>query len=287
MKILLIGSSGQLGGDLLRNSPGHEILCPDKSALDIEKPGEAAAAISDCRPDLVINCAAFHNVMLCEKEPARAFMVNCIAVRDMANACAALDARFCTFSTDYVFGDGTSSPWRENDLPSPLQIYGVTRLAGENAALSAAPRHSIVVRTCGLYGKSGGNSKGGNFVDSRVAEARSGKRIEISCEQRVAPTSTDDLSRAVWALLNHQQLQPGIYHLVNAGECSWYEFTQEIVRLIGEPVEVIPVDRQGRSGNLRRPRYSVLANERARALGITLRPWREALQDYLLAKQYA
>jgi dTDP-4-dehydrorhamnose reductase len=232
----------------------------------------------------VINCAAFHNVPKCEEEPAQAFLVNCVAVRDLAAACAAQSARLVTFSSDYVFGGERSEPWREDDRPFPLQVYGFSRLAGEHAALATAPEHAVVIRTCGLYGRSGARSKGGNFVDGRVAEARAGKRIEMASEQVVAPTSTDDLSRAVFALLANPKLVPGIYHLVNEGACSWYEFTREIVRLVGGKSEVVPVDRGGRTGNMRRPLYSVLANTKARALGVRLRPWREALADYLRAK---
>jgi dTDP-4-dehydrorhamnose reductase len=284
MKILLIGATGQLGGDLVRNNPGHEIMAPSREELDLGRVGEDARVIGKLRPDTVINCAAFHNVPKCEEEPAQAFLVNCVAVRDLAAACAAQGARLVTFSSDYVFGGERSEPWREDDKPAPLQVYGISRLAGEHAALATAPGHAVVIRTCGLYGRSGARSKGGNFVDGRVADARAGKRIEMASEQVVSPTSTDDLSRAVFALLASPKLAPGIYHLVNEGACSWYEFTREIVRLAGGKSEVVPVDRGGRTGNMRRPLYSVLANTKARALGVTLRPWREALADYLRAK---
>jgi dTDP-4-dehydrorhamnose reductase len=283
MKILLVGATGQLGGDLLRNNPGHEITAPSREQLDLARPGEAARLIGELRPDTVINCAAFHNVPKCEEEPAQAFLINCVAVRDLAAACAAQGVRLVTFSSDYVFGGPRSEPWREDDKPAPLQVYGISRLAGEHAALAAAPGHAVVIRTCGLYGRSGARSKGGNFVDGRVADARAGKRIEMASEQVIAPTSTDDLSRAVYALLEKSP-PPGIYHLVNEGVCSWYEFTREIVRLAGGKSEVVPVDRGGRTGTMRRPLYSVLANTKARALGVTLRPWREALAAYLRAK---
>jgi len=284
MKMLLIGATGQLGADLLRNNPGHEIVAPSRRELDLTRPAEAASFVRDQHPDVVINCAAFHNVPKCESEPAQAFLINCVAVRDLAAVCAELDVRLVTFSSDYVFGGRRDTPWREDDVPAPLQLYGISRLAGEHAALATAPAHAVVVRTCGLYGQTGATSKGGNFVDGRVADARAGKRIEMACEQIVAPTSTDDLSRAVFALLAHPRLTPGIYHLVNEGACSWYEFTREIVRVIAAPVEVTPVDRGGMTGKMRRPLYSVLANTRARALGITLRPWQEALGDYLRMK---
>jgi dTDP-4-dehydrorhamnose reductase len=284
MNVLLIGATGQLGGDLLRNNPGHEIVAPPREQLDLARSGEAARLVAQLRPDAVINCAAFHNVPKCEEEPAQAFLINCVAVRDLAAACAAQGARLVTFSSDYVFGGERKGPWREDDRPAPLQIYGISRLAGEHAALATAPQHAVVIRTCGLYGRSGARSKGGNFVDGRVADARAGKRIEMACEQVVAPTSTDDLSRAVFALMAAPSLPPGIYHLVNEGACSWYEFTREIVRLIGAKSEVVPVDRGGRTGNMRRPLYSVLANTRARALGVTMRSWQEALAQYLREK---
>ena len=206
MRILLIGATGQLGGDLLRNNPGHEIVAPGRDQLDLARPQEAARLILEMRPDTVINCAAFHNVPRCEEEPAQAFLINCVAVRDLASACAEQGARLVTFSSDYVFGGERTIPWREDDRPSPLQVYGITRLAGEHAALATAPEQAVVIRTCGLYGRSGARSKGGNFVDGRVADARAGKRIEMACEQIIAPTSTDDLSRAVYALIAHPAL---------------------------------------------------------------------------------
>lgn len=284
MKILLIGATGQLGGDLVRNNPGHEIIAPGRDMLDLGRPAEAVAMIAQLRPEVVINCAAFHNVPKCEEDPAQAFMINCAAVRDLAAACAKAGAWLVNFSTDYVFGGERSTPWQEDELPAPVQIYGITRLAGEHAARAAAPERAVVIRTCGLYGVAGARSKGGNFVDGRVADARAGKRIEMACEQIVAPTSTDDLSHAVFALISHSGLSAGVYHLVNEGACSWYEFTCEIVRLVGARSEVVPVDRGGRTGQMRRPLYSVLANTRARALGIEMRPWQDALADYLRVK---
>jgi len=285
MKILLIGATGQLGGDLLRNNGEHEIHAPGRDDFDLDRPDQMAVAVRECRPDAIINCAAFHNVPLCEQQPERAFQVNSIAVRNLAVLAAEMDAWLITFSSDYVFGgDNKRSPYGENDRPAPVQTYGISRLAGEYAAMSVASEHSVVIRTCGLYGRSGARSKGGNFVDGRVADAQAGRRIEMASEQIVAPTSTDDLSRAVFSLLAHPRLASGIYHLVNEGEASWFDLTCAIVDILGLNTEVVPVDRGGRTGNMRRPIYSVLANTRARALGVTLRPWRDALAEYLRFK---
>ena len=281
MKVLLVGGRGQLGTDLQRSGSAHTIVAPPREALDITDAARVRATIADVRPDLVINGAAFHNVPLCETEPGRAFLVNVVAVRDLAAACAEHGTRFVTFSTDYVFGGEQSSPYTEDATPRPLQVYGITRLAGEHAALAAAPAQAIVIRTCGLYGSAGARAQGGNVGDRRVAEARTGQDLDMACEQVVSPTATHDLARAVWQLLAAPALAPGIYHLVNEGACSWFEFAQAIFRGVHASGTVHPVDRGARTGAMRRPRYSALANTRARALGITLRPWQDALADYL------
>lgn len=281
MKILLIGITGQLGGDILRNGARHEIHAHDETTLDITVPVAVRAAIADLRPDVVVNTAAFHNVPKCETEPLEAFRVNCVAVRDLAAACNEAGCRLVTFSSDYVFGGEKRTPYREDDHPAPLQVYGISRLAGEHAALSTGPDHAVVIRTCGLYGISGAASKGGNFVDQRIEDAKRGGPLEMGCDQVVSPTWTGDLSKAVLRLIEHPRLEPGIYHLVNEGECTWYEFTKEIYRILGLDVEVRPVDRKGLSGAMRRPLYSALANTKANALGITLPYWKEGLARYL------
>ena len=146
MRILLIGRTGQLGGDLVRNNTDHDLIAPDRQALDVSRPEQVISALSLHRPELVINCAAFHNVPLCEQRPEEAFRVNCVAMRDLAVACRDADARLLTFSSDYVFGGDRREPNREDSLPGPLQIYGISRLAGEYAVLAADPAHAVVVR---------------------------------------------------------------------------------------------------------------------------------------------
>jgi dTDP-4-dehydrorhamnose reductase len=210
-----------------------------------------------------------------------------MAVQDLAILCREEGERLINFSTDYVFGGGKNTPYREEDTPEPIQVYGISRLAGEYAALAAAPQHAVIIRTCGLYGTSGAQSKGGNFVDKRIHEAHNCASFEMSCEQIVSPTYTDDLSRALLDIIDHQEFKPGIYHLVNEGECSWYEFTIAIFEIMGINIKVKPVDRGGMSGEMRRPVYSALANTKARALGIILPQWRDGLERYLKEKYYS
>lgn len=287
MKVLLIGKTGQLGGDLIRNNPGHEIHAPSRQELEIGSREGIRQVMTAVAPDLVINTAAFHNVPLCETDVASAFLVNCAAVRDLAAVCQEANIMFVNFSTDYVFGGEKRTPYLEDDRPQPVQMYGISRVAGEFAALAAAPNHAVIIRTCGLYGRSGAQSKGGNFVDKRIQDAGTSRLMEMGCDQVVSPTSTDDLSRAVWQLIAHPGCKPGIYHLVNEGECTWYEFTKAIYEITGLDVIVKPVDRGGMSGDMRRPLYSALANTKANALGINLPSWRTGLERYILEKQCA
>ncbi len=284
MKIMLIGKSGQLGGSILDVNSKHEIYAPKRSRLDVESRESCESEIDAFSPDVVINTSAFHNVPLCEDEPAKAFRINCHAVRDLARICRKSGALFVTFSTDYVFGGNKGTPYSEDDCPSPVQMYGISKLAGEYAALAYAPDHSIVIRTCGLYGPTGATSKGGNFVDKRIADSQHQQCLEMSCDQIVSPTYTRDLAQAVLALIEHPNLEPGIYHLTNQGQCTWYDFTREIYELMNIEIELIPVDRGGKSGEMRRPCYSVLENIRARRLGIVLPSWKDALLRYLQVK---
>lgn len=284
MNILLIGKTGQLGGSILAEQTSHRIYASDRSELDIESRESCEQAIAKFRPDVVINTAAFHNVPQCEVEPHRAFAVNCQSVRDLAAICKKRDVRLVTFSTDYVFGGEQRTPYREDDRTRPLQMYGISRLAGELAAMATAPQHAVVIRTCGLYGLSGASSKGGNFVDKRITDAQTSSELEMGCDQVVSPTYTGDLAQAVLKLIEHPQLVPGIYHLVNEGECTWFEFTQAIYEIMNLDVKVRPVDRGGMTGEMRRPLYSALANTKARALGITLPHWRDALERYIREK---
>jgi len=281
MRLLIIGKTGQLGGELAKDALAgkHDVFAPSRLELDILDEAAFMKAVKTYRPDAVINTAAFHNVPLCETEPLKAFQVNCLAVGNMAKIASQSNSWFVSFSTDYVFGGEKREPYVESDRANPLQIYGLSKLAGEYAALSY-PK-SIIIRTCGLYGAHGAESKGGNFVDKRIADSKHGKRIEIGNDQTVSPTSASDLSKAVLQLITHPAKEAGIYHLVNEGSCTWHEFTKAIYGLRGIDIEVIPADRRGMSGNMRRPLYSALANAKAKALGISLPAWKDALERYL------
>jgi len=284
MKILLIGKTSQLGTDIERNNSNHEISAIDIRTIDMSSRDILNSVIGGGQPDVVINTTAFDDVLLCETDPIIAFSVNCLAVRDLAMASSRVGAVFVTFSTDYVFDGEKKGLYHEDDKPMPLQVYGISRLAGEYAALSAAFDRTVIIRTCGVYGMSGTQPAGGNFVDKRIQDAEARIALEMGSDQVVSPTYSHDLSRAVLKLLEHPERTSGIYHLVNEGKCSWYEFTKAIYELMGFSIKLKPVDRGGRSGDMKRPLYSALANTKAKRLGVVLPYWRDALERYLREK---
>jgi dTDP-4-dehydrorhamnose reductase len=279
-RVLITGARGQLGSDLsVLLAERGEVRAAGREELDVTDDAAVAAAVAELSPTLVVNCAAFHNVDLCEREEDRSFEVNACAVKRLAEACAATGAKLVHFSTNYVF-DGTSAePYAEGDRPSPRSVYAISKLAGEHAALAYAPG-ALVVRTAGLYGVHGSESKGGNFVNRMLARAREQGSLRMVADQRLTPTFTWDLGRAVVEALDADA--DGVLHLTNSGECSWHEFTLAIMKVAGIDVPVEAVQTDTGPGQVQRPRNGVLRSVRAGELGLApLRPWNEALSDYM------
>lgn len=284
MKLLIIGKTGQLGSTLINDalSLNHDVIAPSKQEFNIIDSDKFSNILNNYQPDIVINTAAFHNVPLCEIEPLNAFKFNCIAIKNMAEISNNLDIQFVTFSTDYVFDGNKNGPYIESDIPRPLQIYGLSKLAGEY--MSLLYENTIIIRTCGLYGIQGATSRNGNFIDNRIEDSKKDNYMEISNDQTISPTYTGDLSKAVLQLINHPLKESGIYHLVNEGHCTWYELTKEIFDILDIDIKLVPVDRKGRTGNMRRPLFSVLKNQKAKELGIELSHWNDALKRYINLK---
>lgn len=281
-RVLLIGGSGQLGTELRHQTQDlWSVVAPDRAELDIVDAAAVSACIETVRPDLVINAAALHLVDRCESHFAEALAINTVAVSGMAKAARAVGARFATVSTDYVFDGSARTPYRESDPASPVQCYGISKAAGERAAIAGHPEGAFVIRTCGLYGSAPSRQKG-NFVVNRLADSRATDRLEVGCDLVCTPSSAADLATATVQLLG-SDAPPGIYHLTNAGACDWAAFTAEIYRLAGVATRVVPVDRRG-SYSPARPAYSVLDCGKAAGHGVTLRPWQDALADYVAAR---
>jgi dTDP-4-dehydrorhamnose reductase len=274
VRTLITGGGGQLASDLA-TLLGDDARAFTHAELDICDEQAVERTYREVEPELVINCAAFHNLDVCEREPARAFAVNVEAVRDLARR----GARLVHVSTNYVFDGRREEPYAEEDLPAPRSVYALSKLAGEHAAL-AYGAGSLIVRTAGLYGRHGSESKGGNFVQRMLARARSDEALRVVSDQRLQPTFTADLASAILQAIDAGA--EGIVHLTASGACSWYEFTRAIMAQAGVDVSIEPTATVVGADGIDRPLNGVLARPVADALGLsTLRPWEEALSDYL------
>jgi dTDP-4-dehydrorhamnose reductase len=283
VRILLIGASGQLGTDLRRVLPPAALVPLTRRDLDVTDPAAVERVLETHAPAWVVNTAAFHRVDDIEADARLAFAVNAAAAHGLAGACARRGARLLHLSTDYVFGGGPPGPYTEDAPPAPLSAYGRSKLEGERLVRAASPAH-VVVRSSGLYGIAGSSGKGGNFVETMLRLAREGAPIRVVDDQVLAPTYTADLAGAIAALL---AVSPpgGVYHLTNAGACSWFAFAARIFALCALAPKLEPTTSAAFGARAARPPNSVLANTRAAALGLpALRPWDQALAAYLDAK---
>ncbi len=295
MKIAILGSSGQLGYDLveyLKIRPEHIALpFSGRAQLDITDHSSFMRMIETSAPDVVINTAAYHNVDLCEKETDAAYRTNVVAVRDMARTCEAKKIRFMQIGTDYVAEaapDGNlaaARPVPESAPVHPKSIYALTRYGGDCMTLAHAPHYGYVVRSCGLFGIAGCKLKGGlNFVDTMIKVARDGKPLRVVNDQIVAPTPTADLAKQLILILE-RNAPAGLYHAVSHGQCSWYEFAKTALELSGVPHSIEPVPSTVYAAPAIRPNYSVLDNARLRELGLDImRDWQVSLREYVEKK---
>ena len=279
--VLITGGGGQLASDLERLLTDEaDVTALPRAELDIADDAELGRTFDEVGPELVFNCAAFHNVEVCETEEDRSFEVNARAVKRLAERCEAAGARLVHFSTNYVFDGTREEPYAEHDLPNPRSVYAISKLAGEHAALSYSGR-SLVVRTAGLYGRHGSASKGGNFVTRMLDRARQpDARLRMVADQRLSPTYTSDLAESLLDAVARDVT--GLVHLTASGECTWFEFTEAIMKIaeISAPVEPVATTRP--PGGADRPLNGVLARPAADAAGLPpLRHWREALADYM------
>jgi dTDP-4-dehydrorhamnose reductase len=277
VRVLLVGGSGQLGSEILGRWSGDAIAAPAHDRLDLEDSAALEREIAAAGAELVVNCAAFHNVDVCESQPDRAFAVNALAVDRAAAICERLGAAFLTVSTDYVFDGAACAPYTEADCPHPLSAYGASKLAGEHLVLRRSMR-AYVVRTCGVYGVRTSQSKG-TFIDRIVTQARGGDVPRVVDDVIAAPTYAGHLANALRELVRTSEY--GLYHACNVGPVSWYDFASAALELAGVPGRVEAISASQWKAPARRPAYSALANARFAALGIVMPGWREGIAAYL------
>lgn len=276
MKVLLLGKTGLIGSALFsefeKSSDDFIVVAPSHIECDVTRTKELLQYVRGHMPDVIINATGYTAVDKAEEEPDMAQKLNAEAVRGLAKIAAGLDIPLVHFSTDYVFDGSRKQGYSESDSPAPISVYGSSKAAGEKALTENLKKYYLV-RTAWVYG-----SGGKNFVDTILERARTGEPLRVVGDQFGSPTYSVDLAQAVLRLLQGQKY--GIYHLVNSGETSWYEFAVEIFHQLGIPQKIIPITSEQLNRPAKRPQYSLLKNTKLPPL----RHWKEALSEYLMQK---
>jgi dTDP-4-dehydrorhamnose reductase len=283
VRLLVFGGWGQLGSDLAEAAGrrGHDLIRPRHGEVDVTDASAVAARTGAARPDVVVNTAAFHKTEWCEQDPVQAFAVNAVGALIVARAAAAAAARSVYVSSDYVFDGRREDGYTEDDAVGPINVYGTSKVSGE-MLVRLGDRHALVVRGSAMFGHAGSAGKGGNFIETMLSKAEAGETISVVDDLVFAPTSTHDMADRVMDLLE-RGAPSGIYHLANAGRCSWFDFARKVFDLAGLEVEV--GRRSSAEDDVRRPRFSVLRDTKTAGLGMPpARPWMEAVAWYLEAR---
>ena len=275
MRILITGGRGQLGRELQEALAAQTVSATDVPELDVTDAAAVDGAVDAFRPDLIIHAAAYTDTRGCEADPTLAMRVNGDGARNVAQACRRTGAALLYVSTNEVFDGTKGGPYQETDEPRAVNAYGSSKLLGEQYVRSLLQK-AYIVRTSWLYG-------GGNDFPVKVLQARPGE-LPMVTDEVASPTWAHDLAQAI-ARLIEQDAPAGIYHLINGGHCSRFEWAQEILALADrKKVVLVPITlaayyaRDPKS--VRKPPFSALANTKAAALGVVLRPWPEALREY-------
>ena len=274
MRIVVTGAQGQLGTDLRRVLQHHQVTGLDLPGFDLTQ-AECGRAIVAAAPEVVIHAGAHTDVDGAERDPALAMAVNADGTERVARAAAQVGARLIYVSTDYVFDGRGTRPYVETDQTNPAGAYGASKCAGEQRALSCC-ENTLVVRTAWLYGL-----QGKNFVKTILQLAAERPSLRVVADQRGCPTFAEDLAGMIAQLVAHSVR--GILHVTNEGDCTWHEFTTEIVRLAGYRVPVEPITTADMPRPAKRPAYSVLSAERLHQLGFAMPSWQDGLQRFMKA----
>lgn len=274
VKVLITGSEGQLGRDLVRVLSDEHELFPFDLDMDVTDFDGTMKTVTTISPDVVIHAAAYTDVDGCELDADLAYKVNALGTQNVALACQKCGAAALYVSTDFVFDGKKGEPYLEFDEPNPLSVYGRSKLAGERYVASLLDRYYIT-RTAWLFGK-----HGRNFVKTILKLAEEREELTVVGDQVGSPTYSLDLAKTIAELIKTGWY--GLYHTTNSGSCSWFEFAKKILEYAGKRgVKVSPITSEELNRPAPRPAYSVLRNYCLELRGIQpLRHYEEALRDY-------
>jgi dTDP-4-dehydrorhamnose reductase len=282
MKVAVIGSNGQLGTDVVftLSDAGYDVARLTHSDIEISDENSVGSVLNALKPEAIVNTAAMHNVEQCEKDALRAFSINGLGARNLANWCSGADAYFLHVSTDYVFDGAKNSPYLEADPPLPLNVYGVSKLAGEYFVLNECSR-SAVLRVSGVYGAHPCRAKGGlNFVRLMLKLATERPELRVVDDEILTPSYSRDIAQQIKALIERRA--SGLFHGTAQGQCSWFEFAGAIFEITGVQANLQKARPGEFPSKVARPSYSVLENANLKALGSDVMPhWRDGLERYL------
>lgn len=274
MRIFITGGSGQLGRALQRVLIEHELTVATRQDLDVAEKEAVFTAVAAAKPDVLIHCAAYTNVDGCAQNPTLAYRINGLGTQNVALACQALGVTMVHISTNEVFDGSNRQGYEEWMALCPGNGYGRSKAAAE-VHVQNILKHFYIVRTAWLYAPGGRN-----FIHAILNRARSTGSLRVVIDEVGNPTYVQDLAAAIAQLIGTQQY--GIYHFVNEGSCSRWQFANEIVRLAGlAEVENVPILSKEFQRPSTPPPFGTLHNLAGAAVGITLRPWQEALAEYM------
>ncbi len=274
MKLLIAGQDGQLGREFARLAPpGFTVEAPDEKSFDITNPEAIRNIIAQCRPDVLINCAAYNQVDEAEKNTGPAFAINTTGVGHLAAACKQAGVKLIHYGTDYVFDGEKGTPYTEEDAVSPINKYGESKLAGERLVLQASPSF-LLFRASWVFGE--GKQ---NFLYKLLQWAQGGNTVRVVDDQVSTPTSTRQIVRLT--LLALQAGLSGLYHMTASGYASRYEIARYFFEKAGLTNEIIPVPTDYFPSPASRPRFSALSNAKlAATLGIAIPDWKQDVESY-------
>jgi dTDP-4-dehydrorhamnose reductase len=281
VKVIVIGPNGQLGQDLMKVlEPEHEVIGLTHQNVEVTD-YVSLSILKEQKPGVIINTAAFHKTDQCEDEPLKAFNVNAVGPKNIAAVSNELGATSVFISTDYVFSGSKNTPYTEDDVPDPINTYGISKLAGEFLT-KQNPRHYIF-RVASLFGVAGASGKGGNFVETMLAKAKKNEAISVVGDMWMSPTYARDAAAVIKKILE-SNLPFGTYHLTNQGQCTWFQFAQEIFRLTGLNPNLTQIGNSQMQTKTKRPLYSALASAKLPKYNLEMRDWKMALHAYLVEK---
>jgi len=281
MKIVVIGSTGQLGTDLVKAlQKEHDVVALAHRDIEVTD-YNSCLILKQHHPDAVVNTAAFHRTDQCEEEPLKAFLVNAVGAKNVTAVSKEIGSTTIYVSTDYVFDGSKREPYIEEDAPNPINTYGISKLAGE-LYTRQNPKHYII-RVASLFGVAGASGKGGNFVETMVTKAKKDELISVVDDMWISPTYTKDAADAIKKIIE-LKVPHGVYHVTNSGYCTWFQFAQEIFKMMGLNPSLTPIKTSQLQTKARRPLFSALATVNLPKYGIEMEGWVEALRGYLTEK---